>query len=414
MEKLFTQALGLTSPWSVTSVDFSPTGGRIDFVVACDAQRLPCPNCGSADQPIHDRLERTWQHLNFFQFKAFIRAGLPRVKCTQCGKTTQVEAPWTRQGSGFTLLMEALIVALCREMPMAAVARMLGTTGDRIARVLDYHVAQARAQEDHAEVTQLAVDERSARRGHRYVTLFHDPVERRLLFATSGRKAATFAAFTEDFGAHGGDPEAIETVSMDMSTAYQAGARKHCPNATLCFDPFHVVALANEALQQVRRAEVKEVPDLKGSRWALLKDAKGWTMNQITLMHHLQRSTLKTARAWRLKEALRDIFATATNAADAQTRLTAWVGWARRSRLPAFKRLGATIRDHLEGVVEHFRTGLSNGFVEAMNGLVQAAKARARGYATDHRLITMCYLICGKLKHLPTNPWASPCVQTAK
>ncbi len=158
-------------------------------------------------------------------------------------------------------------MALCREMPMAAVARMLGTTGDRIARVLDYHVAQARAQEVHAEVTQLAVDERSARRGQRFVTLFHDPAERRSPFATPGRKAATFAAFTEDFSAHGGDPGAIETVSMDMSKAYQAGARKHCPNATLCFDPFHVVALANEALQQVRRAEVKEVPDLKGSRW---------------------------------------------------------------------------------------------------------------------------------------------------
>jgi Transposase and inactivated derivatives len=414
MEKLFTQALGLTSPWSVTSVDFSPVEGRIDFVVACATKHASCPVCGAPDQPIHDRIERTWQHLNFFQFKAFIRAGLPRVACSSCSKTSQMQAPWTREGSGFTLLMEAFIVALCREMPMAAVARMLGTTGDRIARVLDHHVGQARAKENHVAVTQLAVDERSARRGQRFITLFHDPAERRLLFATPGRKASTFEAFTDDFSAHGGDPEAIKTVSMDMSKAYQAGARKHCPNATLCFDPFHVVALANEALQQVRRAEVKEVSDLKGSRWALLKDAKGWTMNQITLMHHLQRSTLKTARAWRLKEALRDIFATAIDAADAQTRLTAWVSWARRSQLPAFKRLGATIRDHLKGIVEHFRTGLSNGFVEAMNGLIQAAKARARGYATDHRLITMCYLICGKLKHLPTNPWIASDVQTAK
>lgn len=414
MEKLFTQALGLTSPWSVTSVDFSPVEGRIDFVVACVAKRASCPACGAADQPIHDRIERTWQHLNFFQFKAYIRAGLPRVACSSCGKTGQMQAPWTRQGSGFTLLMEAFIVALCREMPMAAVARMLGVTGDRIARVVDHHVTQARTRESYAAVTQLAVDERSARRGQRFLTLFHDPAERRLLFATPGRKANTFEAFTEDLIAHGGSPEAIETVSMDMSKAYQAGARKHCPNATLCFDPFHVVALAHEALQQVRRAEVQEVPDLKGSRWALLKDAKGWTPKQITLMHHLQRTSLKTARAWRLKEALRDIFATATDVADAQTRLNAWVSWARRSRLPAFKRLGATLRDQMEGIVEHFRTGLSNGFVEAMNGLIQAAKARARGYATDHRLITMCYLICGKLKHLPTNPWIASRAQTGK
>jgi len=414
MEELFTQALGLTPPWSVESFNFSMAEGRIDFVVACDAKRLTCPACGAGDQPIHDRIEREWRHLNFFQFKAFIRAQVPRVACKECGKTTQVEVPWTRPGAGFTLTMEAFIVALCREMPMAALARMLGVSGDRIARVLDYHVAQARAKEDHAAVTQLAVDERSARRGQRFLSLFHDPQERRLLFATPGRKADTFAAFSQDFKAHGGDPEAIETVSMDMSRAYQAGARTYCPNATLCFDPFHVVALAHKALEEVRRAESKERPDLKGSRWGLLKDADDWTVNQITTMHHLQRSNLKTARAWRMKEALRDIFAEATDADMAKVGLDKWICWARRSRLASFKRLGATLRVHLDGILEHFRTGLSNGFVEAMNGLIQAAKARARGYATDHRLIIMCYLICGKLKHLPTNPWIHLPVQTDK
>ena len=249
MEKLFTQALGLTSPWSVESFNFSADEGRIDFMVACHAKRLTCPDCGAVDQPIHDRIERTWRHLNFFQFKAFIRARVPRVACKNCGKTTQIEVPWTRPGAGFTLTMEAFIVALCREMPMAAVARMLGVSGDRIARVLGHHVAKARAQEDHGQVTQLAVDERSARRGQRFLSLFHDPEKRRLLFATPGRKADTFGAFSEDFKAHGGDVRAIATISMDMSRAYQAGARTHCPNATICFDPFHVVALAHKALE---------------------------------------------------------------------------------------------------------------------------------------------------------------------
>src|SRR3546814_253920 len=210
MEKLFTQALGLEPPWAVESVEFSPVEGRIDFVVVNHAKRLACPGCGSADQPIHDRREREWRHLNFFQFKAYIRAGLPRVACAQCGKTAQVEAPWTRAGSGFTLLMEAFVVALCREMPMAAVARLLRVSSDRVARVLDHHVAEARARESHAEVTQAAVDECGAHRGHRYVTLFHDATERRLLFATPGRQADTFDAFADDLAAHGGSADAIE------------------------------------------------------------------------------------------------------------------------------------------------------------------------------------------------------------
>ena len=410
MEKLFTQALGLTPPWSVESFNFSADDGRIDFVVACHAKRLTCPGCGVPDQPVHDRIERTWRHLNFFQFKALIRARVPRVDCKACGKTMQVEVPWTRPGAGFTLTMEAFIVALCREMPMAAVARRLGVSDDRIARVLDFHVAQARTQEGHDEVRQRAVDDRSAHRGQRYITLFHDPGERRLLDATPGRKADTFAAFSEDFKAHGGDIEAIKTISMDMSTAYQAGARKPLPKATLCFDPFHVVALAHTALDQVRRAETQERPELKGRRWALLKDASNWTLNPITTMHDLPRSNLKTARAWRLKEALRHIFATAKDASMAKAELEKWISWARRSRLAPFKRLGATLRDHLEGILEHFRTGLSNGFVEAMNGRIQAAKARARGYATDHRLITLCDRVCGQPLD-DTSPLYGPMMQ---
>lgn len=414
MNTLFTQALGLTAPWSVASVDFSLAQGTINFHVVCDAKRLPCPQCGAADQPIHDRKQRQWQHLNFFQYKAFIHADLPRVACAACGKTQQVEAPWTRPGTGFTILMEAFIVALCREMPMAAVARMLGVSGDRVGRVLEHHVAQARAKESYAQVTQIGVDERSARRGQRYITLFHDAKQRRVLFGTTGRKASTFAAFAQDLKAHDGDASAITTVSMDMSKAYQKGARDHCPNATVCFDPFHVVALAHDALETVRRAEVKHEPELKGSRWALLKDADNWNVKQLNLMHNLQRSGLKTCRAWRLKEALRAVFATATDADQAQARLRCWISWARRSRLAPFKRLGKTLRDHLEGILEHFRTGLSNGFVEAMNGLIRAAIVRARGYGTDRRLITMAYLIGGKLQHLPTNPWTAAGIQTAK
>ena len=226
----------------VSDVDFRSQEAAIHFQVVCDAQRLPCPACAAPDQRIHDRIARTWQHRHFFQFRAHIHAELPRVACSAYGKTSQIEVPWSRKGSGFSLTMEAFIVALCREVLV--------------------------------------------------------------LFATPGRDGQTFAAFVQDLASHGGDPQAIETVSMDMSKAYQAGARQHCPQAALSFDPFHVVALAHDALEEVRRAETKTNPELKGSCWATLKDARHWTLGQLTVMHHLQRSSLKTARAWRLKEAL--------------------------------------------------------------------------------------------------------------
>ena len=405
METLFTQALGLAAPWRVVNVDFQQAAGRIVFTVENMAKRLTCPACGAADQPVHDRLSRRWQHLHFFQYRAIIEAKVPRVGCRECEKTTQVEVPWARAGAGFTETLEAFVIALCTQMPVGAVAQLLGVSDDRIWRVLDFHVDAARAREDYAEVRRISADERSARKGQRFLTLFCDLDARRLLFATQGRTAATFKAFAEDLAAHGGDAEAITDVSLDLGAAYQAGTREHCPNARISFDPFHVVALANEALDQVRRAEVKQVSDLKHIRWGTLKDAANWTRKQIDQMHWLQRTNLQTARAWRLKQALREVFACGSNIAQATTLLDGWISWARRCRLAPFKRLATTIKKHRDGILEHFRSGLSNGFAEGLNGRIQAAKARARGYGTDRHLIAISYLICAKLKHLPKNPW---------
>jgi transposase len=405
METLFTQALGLSPPWCVESVDFRQSEGLIVFQIRNMAQRLECPACGAADQPIHDRLQRSWRHLNFFQYQALLQARVPRVACTVCEKTSQVSVPWAREGSGFTQTLEAFVVALCEQMPVLAVAQLLGVSDDRIWRVLDHYVKQARAREDYASVRRISADERSARRGHRYLTMFCDADERRLLFATPGKDAATFAAFAEDLAAHGGDAQAITDVSLDMGRAYQAGARKHCPNAVVSFDPFHVVALAHEAMDQVRRAEVRHEASLKGCRWATLKDSARWTTQQIHQMHWLQRSGLKTARAWRLKQRLREVFASCSNLASAEMLLLRWISWAKRCRLAPFKRLAGTVQKHLTGILEHFRSGLNNGFAEAINGRIQAAKVRAKGYGTDAHLITISYLVCAKLKHLPKNPW---------
>jgi transposase len=407
-EELFTQALGLSSPWRVSAVDFQREQGQITFRIVNEAKRLPCPACGAAEQPVHDRRERRWRHLNFFQYKALLEASVPRVACTVCGKTSQVSVPWARAGSGFTQVLEAFIVALCEQMPASAVADLLGVSDDRVWRVLEHYVDTARAKEDYGAVRRISADERSSRKGQRYLTLFCDIDKRRVLYATPGRDRTTFEAFAEDLAAHGGDAKAITDISLDLGKAYQAGARDQCPQAKISFDPFHVVALAHTALDQVRRAEAKQEPDLKGIRWGTLKDAHRWSSAQITDMHWLQRSGLKTARAWRLKERLREIFASARNAASAAPLLKAWISWARRCRLAPFKRLGATVKAHLEGILAHFETGLNNGMAEAINGRIQAAKNKARGYATDRHLTVMCYLICGKLRHLPANPWLQP------
>ena len=251
-EQLFTLALGLTPPWAVDSVSFRADEGAIHFEVACRVRRLACPACGAPDQPVHDRVARTWQHLHFFQYKTFIHCRVPRVACAPCGKTTQTPVPWAAAGSGFSMLLEAFVVTLCAALPVAHVARLIGVSDDRIWRVLHRHVGEARAKEDFAQVRRVGVDETASRRGQRYVTLFHDLDRRRLLLATPGRDKATFARFADDLAQHGAKAAQLTDWCMDLSGAYQAGARHTAPQAAISFDLYHVVAW--RTTRAIRRA----------------------------------------------------------------------------------------------------------------------------------------------------------------
>lgn len=422
VEALFTDALGLQLPWTVQRVELDTARRRIDFEIGCGAQLLACPQCGAADQRVHDRLRRSWRHLDFFQFEAWLHADVPRVVCGACGKTSQVNVPWARKGSGFTAMFEALALSLCRELPVRQAAALLRCTDKQLWRRIEHYVGEARRLDDMSGVRTVGVDETSLRRGQSYITVVHDLDARRLLFATEGREHKTVVAFAQDLTAHGGDPAQVQHACMDMSAAYAKGVGLALPQAAISYDRFHVVALANEAMDEVRRAEMRQEPRtvsaalkgterkvLKGLLWGMRKNPVRWSRRHTQAMHWLQRSTLKSARAWRLKMALREVYAQARISNDpvqAETGLRAWLSWAQRSRLEPFKKLAATLRKHLGGVVRGMTDNRSNAFVEAMNGLLQQAKRAARGFRTAANFIAIAHLRLSKLKHLPTSPLA--------
>jgi transposase len=329
---LFTSALGLKAPWQVSDIRFEPEQGAIHFDLTFEAKRLDCPACTRADQPIHDRAKKTWQHLHFSQYQAFLHAPVSRLKYGHCGKVTQVDVPWARPGSGFTLLMDALVLTLAKKLPVSAIAQMFGVSENRIWRAINVHVKAARAKTSYADVHALGVDDKYVGRRLDYLTIFHDPLARRVIGTVEGRKADTFATFKDDFILHQGLTEAIGLITMDMSRSFQAAARNPFRNAELCFDAFHVAQLVHDTLDQVRRNEVKQDASLKGSRWALLKSSRDGSFQPITDMHWLQRSGLKTARAWRMKERYQEIHQRCRAGEDAEPLLRSWIAWARRSR----------------------------------------------------------------------------------
>ena len=336
--------------------------------------------------------------------------------------TTQVPVPWARPGSGFTAAFEALALALCRELPVRQAAALLRCADKQLWRRIAFYVEQARALERFDDVSVIGVDETSLRKGQNYITVVHDLHAKRLLFATEGRDHTTLQKFVDDLRAHGGDPAAVRHVCMDMSAAYARGAALALPEAQISYDRFHVVAMAHEAMDRVRRDELAsadaavraklasaERGTLRQLLWAMRRNPARWTAHQVHAMHWLQRSTLQSARAWRLKMALREVYARARqhdSIEQAATDLKAWLSWARRCRLEPFKKLAASLRQRLDAVVRGMTEHRSNAYVEAMNGLLQQAKRAARGFRTSENFIAIAYLRMSKLRHLPVSPFA--------
>jgi transposase len=371
---------------------------------------------------VHDRLRRSWRHLDFFQFEAWLHCDVPRIACGRCGKTTQLPVPWARPGTGFTAAFEALALALCRELPVRQAAGLLRCADKQLWRRIALYVDQARAVESFAGVQTVGIDETSLRRGQNYITVVHDLDAKRLLFATEGRDHQTVLDFAVDLKAHGGDPTEVRHVCMDMSAAYAKGVGLALPQAQISYDRFHVIAMANEAMDQVRRTEMQDdagaVRSALGSNdrktlkqllWGMRRNPSGWSRQQVNAMHWLQHSKLKSARAWRLKMALREVYARArahNQPEQATADLRAWLSWARRCRLEPFKKLASTIKDRFDAVVRGMTDHRSNAFVEAMNGLLQQAKRAARGFRTATNFIAIAYLRMSKLKQLPAHPFA--------
>jgi transposase len=313
-----------------------------------------------------------------------------------------VSVPWARVGSGFTLLFEAFVMALVASMPVAVVARMVGEHDTKLWRVVHHYVEQARDRADHGEVRRVAFDETASRRGHNYVSLFVDLDRTQVLFVADGKDAATVGAFAADLQQHGGDAAKVAEVCIDMSPAFIKGTAEHLPQATITFDKFHAVKIVNDAVDQVRREEQHTRPELKRTRYAWLKNTTNLSPGQRDTIESLSRRNLKTARAWQIRLTFQEVYQQPSRQA-AEALLKRWYFWATHSRLPPMIDAARTIKRHWDGILRWHDTHLANGILEGINSLVQAAKAKARGYRSTRNLKAIIYLIAGKLElSLPT------------
>jgi len=400
--ELFAMALNVTDPWYVKDLHFDPETKQLDIYLDFKGGSTfsyidPKSKEEFAGLKAYDTKEKRWRHLNFFEHVCYLHARVPRVKLPN-GKVRLVRTPWEGLSNGFTLLFEALLMQLCRSMPVRRVASIAQVNDDKVWEMLDRYVERTREREDFSQVTRIGMDETSRAKGHEYVTLFVDLDARRSLYVTEGKDSLTVERFTEDFRKHKGDPHDVKEVSCDMSPAFIKGVDSFLPEAQITFDKFHLLKIINEAVDAVRRSESKGYTVLKGTRYLWLKNHINLTQKQKEKLEELSLSKirLKTLKAYQIRERFQEIYQAKTFD-EFVTYLKKWYYWATHSKIPQIIEAAKTIKRHWEGVVNYFESRISNGILEGLNSLIQAAKAKARGYRTFRNFKIMIYLLTAKL-----------------
>jgi transposase len=343
---------------------------------------------------------KRWRHLNFWQHPTYLSARVPRVQCPH-HQVKQVTVPWARPESGFTLMFEAFIMALAKEMPVAAVADLVAEHDTRLWRIVRHYVAQAHGEQDWSGIQAVAIDETATRKGHRYATVVVQIDEKqeqpaRLLFMTPQRSAASVGQFVEAMAAHGATPEQVRLAAIDMSPAYQKGVSEYLQQAQIVFDRFHVMQLAGRAVDEVRKQLRGEGADMKGALWALRGNESGLSQQQRQLRQDLCARHKQLGRATALRESLQDMWEW-PGAASASLHLKDWCSWAVHSRLPAFKKLAQTIKAHWAGILAYYPHRITSAAIESINGIIQTARRRARGFRNFENLKAICYWMAGDL-----------------
>ncbi len=410
----FNKMLGIVGA-SVASVSFTPTG----IVVGLRRRRarLACP-CGWKTWAAYDRSTRRWRHLDLAGTKCWLEAEIRRLECRRCGRVRTEVVPWARPGARHSRDLQDVVAYMAQRMDKTTITKLLRISWEAVARIVMNVVAESLDAKRLEGLYRIGVDEVSYRKGHRYLTVVADhDREGAVVWAKEGKDGDTLRAFYDELGEE--RCAALDAVSLDMGGAYKAATDDKAASARQCVDPFHVIKLANEAIDTARRsawnAERQAHPKpkrprgrppkgspptpnrprlVKHTRWALVKDPDDLSDAQLDVLHTLRRERSVLYRCWQLKEGLRDLYRLA-QPQDAPRHLDWWLAWACRSRITSFVRLSRTVRANRDRILAAVELGLSNSKLEGLNSKIRLINHRGYGHHSAAAVIAMIYLCCG-------------------
>ena len=400
-DKMLAGSLRLEDLWYIIGAEFNEEEPAIHIHVGVDkTAALCCPVCGAPTKRYgYEPKERIWRHADCLFYPCYVHCKRPRVLCDKCG-TVQVNAPFERKNSRFTLLFEGYAMLLLQDVPRARASRLLRCDEKSLAAILTYWVHDAVNRMDLSDTCSIAMDETSFRRGHKYVTVAIDEVRCRVFDVEPGRDKTAVKNVGKKLERNGGNTKSVNSVTSDMSASYLSVVREVFPNAKQTIDKFHVKQVLLKALDTVRKDEQKESgrkKELFLCRKLFMVPQGRMTDKQRTMVAELSKQYKKTGRAFRIVKSLDDFYAS-TSMVEAQERLDKLCSWMRRCRLKPMKDAALTLRNHSKEILNYFHTRLTNAICEGINAMIQAAKRKARGFHTFEGYAAMIYLVAGKLK----------------
>lgn len=406
---LYQQLLGLTAPWTVVKVDLNVKDQRVDVYAEHGKKKTwPCPECAK-QCGLHDHdEERVWRHLDSCQFQTFLHARVPRIRCDDHG-VRQVRVPWAEPKSRFTALFERLAIDVLQHTDVRGAAKVLRISWDEAHGIMERAVQRGLARREHRIPKRIGIDEKSLAKGHRYATVVANldgPNGPCVLNLAEGR---TKEALLHCFGPYSlNDLQEIEVVAMDMSGPYISLVQAAIGGEKIVFDRFHIMMHMNEAVDRVRRQENRALraegdETLVGSKHMWLYGRENVPERYSADFAALRQVNLKTARAWAIKEMLRDWWKRPSEQA-ARRWYTRWRAWATRCRLPPVRKVAAMIHRHLPNVLTYFSNPVTNAASEAINSTIQMIKKRAFGFRSFPNFRIAVLFRCGGLDLYPAIP----------
>ena len=393
---------GFGPEWTIVRLTVDAKLLRIDIYIVHSGKNLVCPETGEAGTLYDHREERTWRHRNISGCMCYVHCRVPRVETSSGIKT--IEVPWASRSSRVTYAFECIVVEVLKETKnQTKTAELLNCSFNQIHRIMHRCVARGMARRTLADILHVSIDEKALKRGHVYATVVCDSTRGIVLDVGLGRtKKGTIELLLLIFA---GISDKVETITADMWRAFRGAVEVVFPKAALIHDRFHLIKYLNDALNKVRRREVKQHPkELKGSRFALLKNEENRTESQEEIFQVIQEANLEVSVAWRLREDFKAIF-NCTSYAEAEKDVNLWIDSVEKTGMKEVIKVAKMFKEHFTGVCNALCHPQSNAQAERMNGKIQEIKSIGRGFRRFENFRVAILFFCGGLDLYPQISW---------